>query len=272
MACSVWVTSLRGSETWEGGETSGVGDLFGAGQHKGRKDGWRIKTAGSRDPERQQQAVGQQMGQGVEVVRNGCHGHGKGRYKEWTGAEIMEDVLRALPDELRDKSTRRRTGSDRPFLALTEVRVQVLSWRGSKGANRAGRDTSTEQKEGGERGRRKAGRTRAASHDGDTWSLSLATIGVERTGRKRRRRRRPGRRTQVITNVSVNVHFLSACPSLVVCEYRSISFRLSVTYLPPESALERSVHATMFDAVSIAKHMKVRMVGGQCSWIFNPCR
>ncbi|EGZ67862.1 hypothetical protein NEUTE2DRAFT_132534 [Neurospora tetrasperma FGSC 2509] len=92
--------------------------------------------------------VGQQMGQGVEVVRNGCHGHGKGRYKEWTGAEIMEDVLRALPDELRDKSTRRRTGSDRPFLALTEVRVQVLSWRGSKGANRAGRDTSTEQSTG----------------------------------------------------------------------------------------------------------------------------
>ncbi|EAA29572.1 hypothetical protein GE21DRAFT_9333 [Neurospora crassa] len=355
MACSVWVTSLRGSETWDGGETSGVGDLFGAGQHKRRKDGWRIKTAGSRDPERQQQqqqqrqaGVGQQMGQGVEVVRNGCHGHGKGRYKEWTGAEIMEDVLRALP-ELRDKSTRRRTGSGRPFLALTEVRVQVLSWRGSKGANRAGRDTSTEQstgpawvavlstgrrvrKEGGERGRRKAGRTRAASHDGDTRSLSLATIGVERPGRKRKRRR-PGRRTQaqVITNVSVNVHFLSACPSLV-CECRdsavtswaspcmytsacrdtcliapalqtrgSISFRLSVTYLPPESALERSVHATMFDAVCFtregyflghqtqgkkdanqatspqppmrfAKHMKVRMVGGQCSWIFHPCR
>lgn len=59
----------------------------------------------------------------------------------------MEDVLRALP-ELRDKSTRRRTGSDRPFLALTEVRVQVLSWRGSKGANRAGRDISTEQSTG----------------------------------------------------------------------------------------------------------------------------
>ncbi|KAK3492288.1 uncharacterized protein B0T23DRAFT_404380 [Neurospora hispaniola] len=256
MACSVWVTSLRGSETWEGGETSGVGDLFGAGQHKGRKDGWRIKTAGSRDPERQQQAVGQQMGQGVEVVRNGCHGHGKGRYKEWTGAEIMEDVLRALP-ELRDKSNRRRTGSDRPFLALTEVRVQVLSWRGSKGANRAGRDwgkprrsSRRVRKEGGERGRRKAGRTRAASHDGDAW-------------RRRRRRRRPGRRTQVITNVSVNVHFLSACPSLVC----SISFRLSVTYLPPESAL-RKIGACHH----IAKHMKVRMVGGQCSWILNPCR
>ncbi|KAK3503455.1 hypothetical protein B0T13DRAFT_486299 [Neurospora crassa] len=305
MACSVWVTSLRGSETCEGGETSGVGDLFGAGQHKRRKDGWRIKTAGSRDPERQQQqqqqqqqAVGQQMGQGVEVVRNGCHGHGKDRYKEWTGAEIMEDVLRALP-KLRDKSNRRRTGSGRPFLALTEVRVQVLNWRDSKGANRAGRDTSTEQstgpawvavlstgrrvrKEGGERGRRKAGRTRAASHDGDTWSLSLATIGVERPGRKRKRRR-PGRRTQaqVITSVSVNVHFLSACPSLV-CEIvirpsslrlhrvcipcqdtcliapalqtrGSISFRLSVTYLPPESALERSVHATMFDAVCFTR-------------------
>ncbi|KAL0467717.1 hypothetical protein QR685DRAFT_574493 [Neurospora intermedia] len=244
MACSVWVTSLRGSETWEGGETSGVGDLFGAGQHKGRKDGWRIKTAGSRDPERQQQqqqqqAVGQQLGQGVEVVRNGCHGHGKGRYKEWTGAEIMEDVLRALP-ELRDKSTRRRTGSDRPFLALTEVRVQVLSWREKKEESA---------------GRRKVGRTRAASHDGDTWSLSLATIGVVRPGRKRkrrrrRRRRRPGRRAR---------H-----------HHCSISFRLSVTYLPPESALERSVHATMFDAT--AKHMKVRMVGGQCSWIFHPCR
>lgn len=39
--------------------------------------------------------VGQQLGQGVEVVRNGCHGHGKGRYKG-----LCSGTNRAVPKRL----------------------------------------------------------------------------------------------------------------------------------------------------------------------------